>query len=139
MREIKYQAWQQYELHMFQVVGMEWDANVFRKFSKLTLVSLDDSHTIRTVTGAACDNYLLRQFTGLKDKQGKDIYEGDILRVRFGKHTVEVRWNVTGFGFFNLGTQQWQLLYVSDLKQIEVIGNIYETSDVAQQIPQAIS
>src|SRR5258707_6909401 len=79
MREHRYQAWHQYQLQMFEVTALQWDAAIYRKFSKIELLSMDGLHTVHTVTGAACDNYLLREFTGLRDEQGREVYEGDIV------------------------------------------------------------
>ncbi len=129
MREHKYRAWDKYKKQMLPVSDISFGDDG-RALTVVFQTSPKGKYYHGLVDG---ENGILMQFTGLKDKQGKDIYEGDILLVRFGKHTVEVRWKVTGFGFFNLGTHQWQLLYVADLKQIEVIGNIYEHPELAAE------
>lgn len=64
-------------------------------------------------------NLTLMQFTGLKDKNGKEIYGGDI---------VQASWGYTGVVEFN------QFIY-ADIKctisdDIEVIGNIYENPEL---------
>ena len=70
-------------------------------------------------------NAIVMHFTGLKDKNGKEIYEGDILG-RDGWINAIVKWNEiqAKFIFVNL-----ESLY---RKEWEVIGNIYENPEFAK-------
>lgn len=81
----------------------------------------------------------LLQFTGLQDKNGKDIYEGDILQ---SYPTQDVRF-VVGYGEneqsnsygYNLQAVNTNITYEFDknsVKRMEVIGNIYENSELLE-------
>lgn len=107
MREIKFRAWDKAEKIMLADVGMNemYINDIFND-------------------GA----YVFMQYTGLQDKDGKDIYEGDIIKcirnciTKDGEviHTV---------GFYNGcfgaegGSPLWNLV---DSFRPEIIGNIYE-------------
>jgi len=68
------------------------------------------------------DCWEIMQFTGLKDKNGKEIYEGDIIKNKYGvKRVVEWKEGHNAIGFA-LGRAS------SDHR--EVIGNIYETPEL---------
>lgn len=70
------------------------------------------------------DNVKLMQFTGLTDKNGKEIYEGDIVRYRDGIYKVD--WFENGFYLFRDVRAKFDIWWVDT----EVIGNIYENPDL---------
>ena len=136
-REIKFRAWDKKEKKMYYVDELIW----FNDGRDLT----------RVVCGCEVRNYRylqmpddveLMQFTGLHDKNGKEIYEGDILKE--GQYTLEpmiVFWD-RGLCSFELKTKDentfehlLDLLGENDLGYIlwEVIGNIYENKNLLKK------
>lgn len=75
------------------------------------------------------DEYVIMQSTGLKDKNGKLIFEGDILQHPQLPHKVVVEWFQCGF-WLN-GYQNGAKRNLHDAcKFYEVIGNIYENKEL---------
>jgi uncharacterized phage protein (TIGR01671 family) len=76
----------------------------------------------------------IRQYTGLKDKNGKEIYESDIVKAKsvFGTKMKRVGYLDTHAGFFvgDMDVFQLNMESMSSLQAIEVIGNIYENPEL---------
>jgi uncharacterized phage protein (TIGR01671 family) len=76
----------------------------------------------------------VEQFTGLHDKNGREIYEGYIIRQGWPYEGVigDVTWDDKGSGFIpftepGLGGQEWES---ANPKTCEVIGNVHENPEL---------
>lgn len=119
-REIKFRVWDK-DLKRIRYLNTEHD---FIRFD-----SLGQGYYENMQTGLGEWFSDLMQYTGLKDKNGKEIYEGDICLVtilpeNYKEKMVTVWCNDrNGFKFQDEDGEVWN---VNDT-EIEVIGNIYES------------
>ena len=119
-REIKFRVWDK-DLKRIRYLNTEHD---FIRFD-----SLGQGYYENMQTGLGEWFSDLMQYTGLKDKNGKQIYEGDICLVtilpeNYKEKMVTVWCNDrNGFRFQDEDGEVWN---VNDT-EIEVIGNIYES------------
>lgn len=80
------------------------------------------------------DVFVVRQYTGTKDKNGKEIYEGDI--ITFGstaqEDLFEVVWDEDDARFV-LDSYGGRGCWLIDVKDREIIGNIFENPELLEQ------
>lgn len=122
MREIKFRAWDSKYKKMSSFKSMQNSA-VFAIANGL------DSDQF--IVLPKYENITLMQYTGLKDKNGTEIYEGDILNHHYHKEIGDIRWEekrATFLLFYTDGLKDG-LLSV-DSPSYEVIGNIYENPEL---------
>ena len=95
----------------------------------------------KTLYGSQIDIESLGQYTGLKDKNGIEIYEGDICRCWGGSEfngyyeynkIYEVKWQGSGLEMM-IGDCGYGWNYSSAFEHIEVIGNIYENLELLRE------
>ena len=124
MREIKFRAWDTIEKGMWTVVGIEWHTD--------TVYLRDDTHCVQE---RMLHKMTLMQFTGLYDKNGKEIYENDVVKIALNRHDKPMcirhvvwecgRWAVeVGNGDF-VTLDSCPGGYISR-NEVQVIGNIHE-------------
>ena len=126
MREIKFRAWDKQEKRMFDVLGISWyDGVIFESYADAGVewYSKEIKHNI--------SDCILMQYTGLKDKNGKEIYEGDIVRDQDGNlyQVKYAKYYIYPFGaIFPHRPKE-----IVNEYECEVIGNIYENPELLEE------
>jgi len=122
MREIKFRAWDKRNKKMVKVMRlwfpMEEEEKTVNPEIEYWEDNNDESYDIET--------FILMQYTGLKDKNGVEIYEGDIIKWYFTRYPSARKQKRIDEVKFIMGA------FVPDVwrnQEYEVIGNIYEKED----------
>ena len=114
MREIKFRVWSE------DYGGMLPSDELTFKYDGGGITNVTSN--LRTATASSSD-FILEQYTGLKDKNGVEIYENDEL----APYNAQVVWNdklACWCGRHKNDTDIWPL-YTDDIKNLEVVGNIH--------------
>jgi len=123
MREIKFRAWDKKKEQMANVIKIDFEN--WSDIKGLTLLECKNKKYWMPQ-----DDVIFMQYTGLKDKNGKEIYEGDIVLMEVNQLKGIIKFLNGGFkiddgdiplplGGFEEG-------------EIEVIGNIYENPELLE-------
>ncbi|WP_176467150.1 YopX family protein [Terribacillus saccharophilus] len=146
MRDVKFRAWDNVDFKMLYTgeeedVHFYFDSNgiVAEKFHN-TVVDTVEGDRIPDVGYEKLEHLQYMQYTSLKDKNGKEIYEGDVLKVEGSKRRYVVRWNneesafTVTYKYANDDPAEWVISEFREvLKTFEVIGNIYENPELLQE------
>lgn len=150
MRELKFRAWDKRTKKLIQIQGFKY---VGEKHIQLFYFDTDGCSTTCT-----CEKefIVLIQYTGLKEKNGTEIYEGDIV---IFNHIKDEYPEVENIFFHNVNRTEYQKKYVAEFcntyyryglrfrngsthfmvvqatitnHNVEVIGNIYENPELLE-------
>jgi len=120
MREIKFRAWAkqsaEHEMYYFQLGTVYVDD--YRTYIQC------DGDTVLKQCRLRDNDCVVMQYTGLKDKNGKEIYEGDIVEVEDGVGVIE--WNAHDLAWDLSGPN----MPITRSMSAKVIGNIYENPEL---------
>ena len=77
-----------------------------------------------------CDNIIIQQFTGLLDKDNKEVYDGDIVTYTLGKDSFTDYVIFEYYGFRLLSSNNKGSMPLNDLPDLKIIGNIFENPEL---------
>lgn len=132
MRELKFRAWKNLKGKMERVVVTPFSAiNYGREHPDAPIFHADDVNDIRDFMP---DADIVEQYTGLKDKNGKEIYEGDIVGFKWTKRLYIVTYRIYDASFI-LENDEWEeAIHLSlDKDDFEVFGNIHENPELLEK------
>jgi uncharacterized phage protein (TIGR01671 family) len=126
-REIKFRCWDAinnkwllgYDLPNLGGFSMKGEVMLFGEYS----------NTLNTFRLQDLDKCVVMQYVGLKDKNGKEIYEGDVIDYGTDKNMV-VMWHQK-FASFVLRKEGWAFAHffgeaIEHSDKCEIIGNVFE-------------
>lgn len=121
-RELIFRAWHKKKKYMYKNIAVGVSNKIGYKMGSDRKYSYEDAK-----------NVVVMQYTGSKDKSGKRIYEGDILKITVGKKPMIVHWNKKRLRYF-IKSADGKIIkefgsWPSKLS-VRIIGNIYENPEL---------
>lgn len=144
MREIKFRAWDELEKTMWTILDAgesSGDGSVQYFSGENGLLEIGRLEEYDTGMGISTqfEKFPIMQFTGLKDKNGKEIYEGDVVEYedyslgyvmsKQPKSRGVIKWDKSNARYFLKG----MIISKSGVDTGEVIGNIYENNELLEE------
>ena len=129
MREIKFRLWSENLKVMFSNTDLCLIENSNRNsMTGLNLLGVESSSSLncKIIWGKR----ELMQYTGLKDKNGKEIYEGDVWERRGYKSQIVFEWSAWQIRTIKSSDSIQYPSFQSNAVTGEVIGNIYENPEL---------
>lgn len=138
MRELKFRVWSE-------------EDKEYRSDIRVSDFVIDIDGAPSTIYSAEGDRFDIEQYTGLKDKNGKEIYEGDIVEalvngvwetgrnsISFGKAKWKLEVIYNGIRFMDVfkiigsknNPDRIYYLFDKELSDLEVVGNIHENAEL---------
>lgn len=121
MREIKFRGWDRQNKKL--LVPMTWSEHLLFDLE----MDVWDVRSNYTSGPLPKDRYVLQQYTGIRDKNGKEIYERDRVKTPAGIGIVEY---IEGCWYIQWDAEGMTTLHDTPLDMREVIGNIYENPEL---------
>jgi hypothetical protein len=125
MRETKFRAYHKERKEMFEIASIDFEEK------KAAL-----SNGIIKLLNVDSKQFELLQYTGLKDKNDKEIYEGDILFFRDENMKYIVVWQDTAFIIKPIEIRKYleKMCWLDDTEICcEIVGNIYENKKLLEE------
>ena len=132
-REIKFRAWLKEDKKMVNVKTIDFTDKTIRCLKKNEFIN---AYLLRRVS---FDDVELMQYTEVKDKNGKEIYEGDIVKIikleGYGEYCDQVEYTGRIECYISEFRIQPLNLRLSDEStvEIEIIRNIYENKNLLEE------
>lgn len=134
MRELKFRAYDKVEKEMLTILEMDWYPD--RTLRYLKAIDKDGKERYYDSPDDIIEDLTIEQFAGLKDKNSNDIYEGDLLTIKYSydNELGQVEWSDKDTRFI-LAPTLWKITN-KNLQKIatkaEVTGNIHEGSQLLE-------
>ncbi len=144
-RVIKFRAWDKHSKRMRPVSEISWDWRALHHIRTNTYTFalsgiigyMADESGADLPLSLDRDPEPIMQYTGRTDKNGKEVYEGDILKRPNDDPNVQVCWNDRGAAFklvegYPEDPEWWYYFDGNNIEEHEVIGNIWENPELLE-------